>query len=507
MDLSGINPEQVVRYMSAKRLPTFARYMNPKLDMSPFHRVYYEVLDRFAHKRIKRLIVSVPPQHGKSQGSSRYLPAYLLGLNPDLKIVIGSYNADVAQNFNRDVQRIIQSAAYRATFPNTTVNTGRQRVDNIYRCNADITEIVGFDGSLAAVGRNGSLTSRTVDISILDDVYKDFQEANSPTVRNIAWNWYTTVVRSRLHNDSQELIVFTRWHEDDLIGRLEKGGERIVYAKSWSDIDDAPKNAWILVNFPAVKTGESTELDPRKEGEALWPGRHSLEELDAIRNLDPVNFECLYQGDPGSAEGRLYQEFKTYSAKEDYGTFVRRGAVVDPAGRGTDFHCSVTYDIYKSNTTMFNEVTKKWENILFALVTDIVYTDRGPEYTEPMTVRQLAANGTQVAHIESNSGGDSFADNIAKRTRTRIEKHFTSSNKESKIIANAAGVNRSIVFPIGWDKLYPEVYNHLTRFLRYFKGNAHDDIEDCLSEIYLREIKDNNAKPYKSVSRGVKRGN
>ena len=506
-DTIKANPELVVRYMASKRLSNFARYMKPKMDMSPFHKVYYEVLDRFAHQEIKKLIVSIAPQHGKSEGSSRMLPAFLLGLNPDLKIIIGSYNADVAQNFNRDVQRIIKSEAYRATFPNTRLNDGRQRMDNIYRCNADLTEVIGRDGSLAAVGRNGSLTSRTVDISILDDVYKDFQEANSPTVRNIAWNWYTTVVRTRLHNDSQELIVFTRWHEDDLIGRLEKNGEEIIYVKSWNDIDEAPKNAWILINFPAIKTSDPTELDPREQGEPLWPKKHSLTELEAIRSLDPVNFECLYQGDPGSAEGRLYSEFKTYTNKEDYGTFIRRGAMIDPAGRGTDFHCSVTYDVYKSSTTMFNEVTKKWENILFALVTDIVFTDEGTEVTEPMTVRQLAMNSTQVAHIESNNGGDAFADNISKRTKTKIEKFFTTSNKEAKIVANAASVNRSIIFPLGWDKLYPQAYNQLSRFLRYFKGNAHDDLPDVLSEIYLKELKDNNTKPYRAQSKGVRRGN
>lgn len=501
------NPELVVRYMASKRLSNFARYMKPKMDMFPFHKVYYEVLDRFAHKQIKRLIVSVSPQSGKSEGSSRMLPAFLLGLNPDLKIVIGSYNADVAQNFNRDVQKIIQSQAYRATFPNTTVNTGRQRIDNVYRCNADITEIVGRDGSLSAVGRSGSLTSKTVDISILDDVYKDFQEANSPTVRNVAWNWYTTVVRTRLHNDSQELIVFTRWHEDDIIGRLEKGGEKIVYVKSWKDIEEAEQDAWILINFPAIKTSAPTELDPREEGEALWPAKHSLRELEAIRQLDPVNFECLYQGDPGSAEGRLYGEFKTYTEKSDYGTFIRRGAVIDPAGRGTDFHCSVAYDIYRSSTTMFNEVSHKWEPVLFALVTDVVFTDEGTEVTEPMTVRQLAINNTQVAHVESNNGGDSFADNIAKRTKTKIEKHFTSSNKEAKIITNAAGVQRSIIFPLGWEKLWPGAYGQLSRFLRYFKGNAHDDMPDVLSEIYLREIAPGNTKPYRNMSRGVRRGN
>src|SRR5574344_2172907 len=103
------NPEDLVRYMATQRFATFARYIDPKLEMTNFHKVYYEVLDRFAHGKIKKLIISVSPQSGKSQGSSRFLPAFLLGMNLDLKILIGSYNADQANSFNSDVQRIVNS--------------------------------------------------------------------------------------------------------------------------------------------------------------------------------------------------------------------------------------------------------------------------------------------------------------------------------------------------------------------------------------------------------------
>ena len=99
------NPELVVRYMASKRMLNFARYMNPKFEVTPFHKAYYDVLDKFAHGEIRKLIVSAAPQSGKSQGSSRYLPAFLLGLNPDLKIVICSYNAEMAKSFNYDVQK------------------------------------------------------------------------------------------------------------------------------------------------------------------------------------------------------------------------------------------------------------------------------------------------------------------------------------------------------------------------------------------------------------------
>ena len=206
-----------------------ARYMQPDLVLEPFHVVYYTLLDMFAHGKIRKMIVQQPPQHGKSEGSSRKLPAFMLGLDPDRKICIGSYAATIARDFNRDVQRIIDTPRYRELFPGTYLNGSNVvTMANTYLRNSDVIEMVGRKGSLRVVGRGGSLTSKTVDVSILDDVYKDYAEGNSPIVRAAAWKWYTTVVRTRLHNDSQELIVFTRWHDDDLIGRIERAAKRLL---------------------------------------------------------------------------------------------------------------------------------------------------------------------------------------------------------------------------------------------------------------------------------------
>lgn len=182
------NPELIVRYMASKRFVSFARYLKPQLVMTNFHKVYYEVLDRFAHGEIKKLIVSVQPQAGKSEASSRLLPAFIEGLNPDKKIIIGSYSADIAKGFNLDVQRIINDDKYKVIFPDTFLNTARVRMDNVYRCNSEVSEMVGHTGSVKAVGRSGSLTGRSVDIAILDDLYKDFAEANSSLIREAAWN-------------------------------------------------------------------------------------------------------------------------------------------------------------------------------------------------------------------------------------------------------------------------------------------------------------------------------
>lgn len=446
------------------------------------------------------------PTHN-SLGSSRFLPSFLLGLNPDLKIVIGSYSADQAKTFNRDVQRIVNSEAYKAVFPDTFFNNGKVRMDNVYQCNSEISEPVGHSGFVRAVGRNGSLTGKSVDVAILDDVYKDFNEANSKLIREQAWMWYVNVVRTRLHNNSQEIIVFTRWHEDDLIGRLENSGEKIVPLKSMSDLDNIPDGAWVQVNFPALKVGEPTELDPRQEGEALWPERHSKEELLAAKALDPVQFECLYQGSPTSAEGLLYGPFKTYVDPNDYGVLIRKGTLIDVADKGTDDLVAISYQIRKSPNTIFNEQTKKFEPIMFLLPVDVLMTPEGTEITKVSVPMMVNSNGTQLTWVESNNGGEQFANDIAKRMRCTVVTYHTGANKESRIVSNAGAVMQSVVMPHDWETRWPRFHKAITHFLRNFIGNVHDDAPDALTAAVEKEILSGNTKPYTQLRRGIKRRN
>lgn len=499
------NPELLVRYVATQRFANFARYQDPSLAMTNFHKAYYRILDLFAHGKIKKLIVSCAPQQGKSQGSSRFLPAFLLGMNPNLKIVIGSYNADQAKSFNRDVQRIINSESYKVLFPDTFLNNGKMRMDNVYQCNSEVSEPVGHSGFVRAVGRNGALTGKSVDILILDDLYKNFEEANSPLIREQTFKWYTTVCRTRLHNDSQELIVFTRWHEDDLIGKLEASGEKIIELKSFSELENIPYGAWVQINFPAFKVGDPTEVDPRQPGEVLWPEKHSKEKLLVTRDLDPIQFECLYQGNPSSAESRLYGEFKTYTDKTEWGTLIRKGALIDVADTGSDDLASITYEVYRSQHSMFNEQTRRFEPIIFVLVTDIILTPEGTEVTLVSVPIQVNNSGAQKVWVESNNGGTQFGNNLKKKIRASVEMYHTSTNKESKIITNASMVTQHIIMPYGWESKYQRAYEHITKFLRNFSANSHDDFEDALTEIYLKEA--NNRNPYNKSKRGVSRRN
>lgn len=495
------NPDVLVKKAARKRFINYSRYVQPDLQLEPFHVVYYTILDMFAHGKIKKLIVSMPPQHGKSEGSSRKLPSFMLGLNPDLKIAIGSYAATIARDFNRDVQRIIDTPKYRELFPETFLNgTNAVTMANSYLRNSDVIEMVGRKGSLRVIGRGGGLTSKTVDIMILDDLYKDYAEGNSPVVREAAWKFYTTVVRKRLHNDSQELIVFTRWHKGDLIGRLEEM-EQIIDVQTWDDLENIPVGAWVRINFQAIKTEEPTDLDPREKQTSLWENRHSLRKLIEEKNLDPVQFECLNQGNPGSAAGRLYQPFKTWTDPNDWGVLVSKGNYTDCADDGADFLNSICYDKVKSPNMAFDEKTKTFKPIYYLLVKDLVYTDKPIEYTTVAVPELLNRNGTQYANIESNNGGKAFATIITPKTKTRIEWFYQGGNKESRVVTNAGLVNYHVVMPFDWQTRFPLFYDHVTDFLRDFAANAHDDGPDTLTGMIEKEI---NGEPER---RGVKTRN
>lgn len=498
------HPEMFLQEGARRDLLRFAQYMQPSFQSTPFHVAYYRVLDLFAKRKIQRLIIQAPPQHGKSQGSSRHLPADMLGHYPDLKICICSYAATIAKDFNRDVQRLIDSAEYRAIFPETTLNGSNVvTVSNNYLRNSDVFEIVGHEGSLRVVGRGGSLTSKTVDVMIYDDLYKDSQEANSPIIRSAAWEWFTKVAQTRLHNDSQQLVVFTRWHPDDIIGKIIEN-EEVIFAKNWSDFENIPQGAWVLVNFEAIKTGEPTEIDNREPGQPLWGKRHSLERLLQQKALDPLGFQCLYQGNPGDATAFLYQPFKTWVEKSDWGQYVRSGCYVDVADEGDDYLCAVTYDIFKSENQIWNEARRRMEPLLFALVTDIEFTQESTEVTSVTVPRMINANGVQKAWIESNNGGSQFEKTVKKKVKALTVPFYQSDNKEARIVTNAPFVNQHIIMPFGWETRYKKFHDHITAFMRNFSANVHDDDADCLTGVYEKEIADGNAKPYDAARRGVR---
>lgn len=270
---------------------TFVLATKADYDMQWFHAVICSKLQSFAEGRIKNLMILMPPQHGKSQLATRQFPPFLLGRDPDVKIAVASYSQTVASGFNRAIQLNIDNEIYGEIFPETKLNYSQifgTNADNVSR-NDKLMEIVGHAGNVRTVGRGGSLTSHTVDIGIIDDLYKDRAEAISPTISESAYQWYLDVFKTRLHNDSQQLMMNTRWDNLDLAGRL-----------LMTEPDE-----WEIVKFKGIKTADIVEYDPREIGQALYPSKHSLERLLQIEKNSEVTFNSLYQQEPGGAKSLL----------------------------------------------------------------------------------------------------------------------------------------------------------------------------------------------------------
>ena len=447
-----------------ENLLSFTRHTLPSFAPAPFHIAYYEVLTRFAMGEIKKLMITMPPQHGKSEGATRRLPAFVLGQDPDKRIAIVSYNAIKARKFNRELQRIMDDDRYYELFPQTLLagqasyqEQGRRSRN--YARNSDECEIVGYQGSFKTIGVGGSLTGEPVDILIMDDLYKDASSAWSPVIRQNVADWYNTVASTRLHNDSQQLLVFTRWHMEDLAGRLlEQEG---VY-----DPIENPQG-WLLVSFPAIQNRPPSEQDPRAEGEPLWPERHSLEKLLEIKGRSPTVFESLYQQNPQPSQGLMYEEFTCYTDLPSRSYSV---AYIDAADSGADYLCALFY--------------KEAEDGNY--ITDVLYTKDPMEVTETTLTYMLQQHQVERCHIESNNGGNLFVSNLQQRSwdtgnrLTRFNPFHQNQNKTARIFAASASVQKLIKMPLDWKKRFPKFARDLTGYLRV-GTNAHDDTPDALT--------------------------
>lgn len=465
--------ERLIRE-SRTSLLTFTKATMPTFEPADFHKQYYNKLNEFAEKKIMKLMVFMPPQHGKSEGSTRRLPAYLMGRDPNRKVAVVSYSAPKARKFNREIQRIIDTQEYHEIFPNTALNASNvTTVAGSWLRNADECEIVGHRGGFKTVGVGGALTGEPVDTLIMDDIYKDAKTAWSSTVRESVEDWYDTVAETRLHNDSQQLIVFTRWHEKDLAGHLlEQQG---IY-----DPITNPRG-WVVVIYQAIKMGRPNEYDPREEGEALWPERHNLEKLISVRSRNKHVFESLYQQDPKPLQGLMYEQgFKEYEIIP-YSKNMHKKNYTDTADEGKDYLCSICY--VETDTANY--------------VTDVIYTQKPMEYTEPKTAEQLSRQAIEKAVIESNNGGRGFARAVEKQCRimgnnkTTFKWFHQSENKAVRIFSNSAAVQNLTYFPKGWDKLWPAFYDALTNYMKV-GTNDHDDAPDCLTGTVEQRTKKGN---------------
>lgn len=434
----------LIRQEKARRkFRDFVAYTKPDYQFNWHHEAICAKLDAFARGNIKKLMLFVPPQHGKSELCTRRFPSFKLGIAPATKIAICSYSDTLATAFNRDIQRIIDDLPYHEVFPGTYLNSSNvvSSSKNDFLRNANIFETVGHRGFVKTVGVGGSLTGTPVDLGIIDDPFKDREEAMSNTIREKVYNWYTDVFCTRLHNDSQQLVIMTRWHQDDLAGRILQ-----------KDSD------WEVVTFQAIKERENKD-DPRPIGSALWPEKHSLERLIKIRDDSPLTFNSLYQQEPRvSKEALVFPEWDEIEEmpghQQYYGIdFGFPTGIVEVQWHNKDLYLNeVIYDTTNpTNSEIVAALKAKKINLSRPFVCDSA---------EPRSIKDLRAMGVNA--IPAIKGPDSIGFGISKIKECRI--HVTKWSHNLKAELN----NYAWMTHNGQPTDQPiDDYNHLLDAARY----------------------------------------
>jgi predicted phage terminase large subunit-like protein len=228
------------------------------------------------------LIIEAPPRHGKSLTTSRLYPIWHLGRNPDHRLIMASYGADLATQNSKYARNMIASPDYQRLFPIGLAKDSKA---------ANAWDIAGHTGGLIAVGVGGASAGFGGNVIVIDDPIKNREEAESPTYRDKIWNWFADDILPRREPGASICIFHTRWHMDDLIGRLLR----------------REPTKWHELRLPAV--AEENDILGRAEGEALWPERFPLEVLREIEDGPggPYGWASLYQQRPTPAEGGLFK--------------------------------------------------------------------------------------------------------------------------------------------------------------------------------------------------------
>lgn len=258
---------------------------NPKYEPSWFHEriaTELEKIEAFGDRDYKVLMVFVPPRHGKSELCSIGFPAWYLGRNPDKEIITVSYSAELAQDFGSKTRNLVSGEAYPYIFNGLTLKEDEQ---------AKAKWRTSKGGSYTSVGVGGAITGRGANVLLFDDPIKNREEAESEIYREKVWQFFTSTAFTRLEPKGVVVVILTRWHVDDLAGRILKNPELSKRCK--------------VIHFPAVATKQEVN---RSEGDPLWPEHFTTEALQEIKNtIGPYDWESLYQGSPVLTER---QEFK-----------------------------------------------------------------------------------------------------------------------------------------------------------------------------------------------------
>lgn len=412
-------------------------------------------LQEFVESDEEVCIVNIPPRHGKSRTAGN-LVEWCLGNDPTYKIMTGSYNETLSTMFSKNVRNSIQEKkadeskpVFSDVFPGVEIKYGDGAMN--------LWSLEGGYNNYLATSPTGTATGFGCNLMIIDDLIKSALEANNATVLENHWSWFTDTMLSRLEEGGKIIVIMTRWHSEDLAGRVlewcQNSNKKYRHIKDKALLDPTKR----LMLCPEILSYESYKDKTSAMGEDIASANYNQEPIDL--------------------KGRLYTKFKTYEdIPRDIGgnqLFTEIKNYTDTADEGSDYLCSITYGVYNME----------------AYVLDIIYTQEAMEHTEGKVAKMLFDHKVNIADIESNNGGKGFARAVEsilqqqfQTNKTSIKWFHQSQNKKARILSNATWVMDHIYFPKNWRDRWPEYYKDMNKYQREGK-NAHDDAPDATTGI------------------------
>lgn len=412
-------------------------------------------LQEFVESDEEVCVVNIPPRHGKSRTAGN-LVEWCLGHDNSMKIMTGSYNETLSTMFSKNVRNSIQAEkadenkpVFSDIFTGVKIKRGDGAI-NLWSLEK------GYNNYLAT-SPTGTATGFGCDLMIIDDLIKSALEANNATVLENHWSWFTDTMLSRLEEGGKIIVIMTRWHSQDLAGRvLEWCREK--------------KKKYRHISMKALQNEDAHEM---LCSEILSYTSYQ----DKISAMGADIASANYDQEPIDLKGQLYTSFKTYDdvPRDQTGkplfSFIR--SYTDTADEGTDFLCSIIYGVYNRE----------------AYVLDVIYTQEPMEVTEELVAKALYEYCVGKARIESNNGGRGFARSVERilrekyrSNRTKVKWFHQSENKTARILSNSTWVMNHIYYPKNWKDRWPEYYKAMIKYQREGK-NAHDDAPDATTGV------------------------
>lgn len=420
----------------------------PRFELAHHTRRIIDYLESIEHADIDRLIITMPPRHGKSLIASQLFPSWYLGKHPDRSIIAASYGAELATDFGRRVRNHVTEGLFARIFPGAKL-AGDSTAAHRFALLAG--------GNYFAVGCGGPITGRGADLLLIDDPIKSREDANSEPFRRGLKSWFESVAYPRLMPGAAIVLIQTRWHEDDLAG--------------WC-LKEQAQEGWTVLNLPAIA---ETDEGWRKEGDALWPEKFPLKRLMQIRQTIGGNeWPALYQGRPAAIEGAIFRRewWRSYSQATLPSEFERIIVSLDTAfkvGVSNDFSAAIAVGVGKHGYYVLHVVKDRLEF---------------PELQRRLEAMCLKFHPDAVL-IEDAASGQSLIQTLKAETRLPVLPVKPQGDKVSRAHAVTPLVESGRV-------LLPESAAWLPDFLdelSSFPNAAHDDCVDAFTQAigYLKK--------------------